>query len=357
MWDVAIAGVPVNMSEVFPDEGQHRCERLAQMRMAMPFGDLRATLSNRAEAEAAAVRVEGRALPELVYAMFVPLAVRIQAVNEAYEVRVRVSLRDGAQPLELPTAGYQTVQVEAVKPDGKPAAVVVTVNVQAPQPATAAELADGAFSSASAMVDSSDAVLQALALSVQPPPPQPAAGQRARRGPSELQVAYALRDLAYEHITTKDLTTAFASASEVARTRAGDCTEHAVLLAALLRCRGIPARVCHGLVYVERYEDETQRDGAAVAVTPDGHVRPAGEEELDEGGVSAQYGWHMWTQALVGGKWLDLDATLHVPYNVGHILVGTSSMADVEGHYQHMGMAGLIGNLDMELLYERYTPS
>jgi hypothetical protein len=43
-----------------------------------------------------------------------------------------------------------------------------------------------------------------------------------------------------------------------------------------------------------------------------------------------------------------------VPYNVGHILVGTSSMADVEGHYQHMGMAGLIGNLDMELTYQRY---
>jgi hypothetical protein len=29
-------------------------------------------------------------------------------------------------------------------------------------------------------------------------------------------------------------------------------------------------------------------------------------------------------------------------------------MADVEGHYQHMGMAGLIGNLDMELTYQRY---
>ena len=32
----------------------------------------------------------------------------------------------------------------------------------------------------------------------------------------------------------------------------GDCTEHAVLLAAVVKARGLPARVCHGLVYVEQ---------------------------------------------------------------------------------------------------------
>ena len=29
----------------------------------------------------------------------------------------------------------------------------------------------------------------------------------------------------------------------------------------------------------------------------------------------------------VNGRWIDLDATLHVPYSVGHVLVGTSSMS------------------------------
>lgn len=344
------------MSEVYPSEGPFKCERLAQMRMQMPFGDLRATLSNRLDAEAAAVHVEGRKLPELVYAMFVPLAQPIRSVNEAYEVRVRVTLRDSVQTLELPSAGYQSVRVDKRSEGGQPTEVTVTVNLQAPLRASAEELADGAFSAPSAMVDSSDTFLQELARSVAPPPPPPAKGKKAKKGrraPAPIEVAYALRDLVYDHIETKDLTTAFASASEVARTKAGDCTEHAVLLAALLRCRGIPARVCHGLVYVERYADEMERDGASIAVTPDGHV---GKAKGGEGAISAQYGWHMWTQALVDGVWIDLDATLHVPYNVGHILVGTSSMADVEGHYQHMGMAGLIGNLDMELLFERYTP-
>ena len=43
---------------------------------------------------------------------------------------------------------------------------------------------------------------------------------------------------------------AFATAAEVAQSREGDCTEHAVLLAALARACGIPSRVAIGLVYV-----------------------------------------------------------------------------------------------------------
>ena len=43
----------------------------------------------------------------------------------------------------------------------------------------------------------------------------------------------------------------------------------------------------------------------------------------------------------------DLDATLHIPYSVGHVLVGTSSMADKEAHNNHMQMAALIGNLNI----------
>lgn len=45
--------------------------------------------------------------------------------------------------------------------------------------------------------------------------------------------------------------------------------------------------------------------------------------------------------------WIDLDATLHVPFTVGHVLVGTSSMSDKDAHNNHMQMAALIGNLDI----------
>jgi hypothetical protein len=63
-----------------------------------------------------------------------------------------------------------------------------------------------------------------------------------------------------------------------------------------------------------------------------------------------------WTQALIKGKWYDFDATLHETYTVGHVLVGTSSMSDKEAHNNHMQMAALIGNLEMDLLEVRHHP-
>ena len=69
---------------------------------------------------------------------------------------------------------------------------------------------------------------------------------------------------------------------------------------------------------------------------------------------TAQFGWHMWTQGMVNGRWMDFDATLHVPYSVGHVLVGTSSMSDKEAHNNHMQMAALIGNLEIDLLDESH---
>ena len=47
---------------------------------------------------------------------------------------------------------------------------------------------------------------------------------------------------------------------------------------------------------------------------------------------------------------LPLDLPLHVPFSIGHVLVGTSSMSDKEAHNNHMQMAALIGNLEIDLL-------
>jgi hypothetical protein len=56
----------------------------------------------------------------------------------------------------------------------------------------------------------------------------------------------------YVAVSIQDRNTAtFSSALETLRAGFGDCGEHAVLLAALLRASGIPARVVLGLVYME----------------------------------------------------------------------------------------------------------
>ena len=57
-------------------------------------------------------------------------------------------------------------------------------------------------------------------------------------------------DSVYRILKKRNITT-FSSAVETLKAGFGDCGEHAVLLAALLRAAGIPARVVMGLVYME----------------------------------------------------------------------------------------------------------
>ena len=93
--------------------------------------------------------------------------------------------------------------------------------------------------------------------------------------------------------------------------------------------------------------------GAHPATDPDAAANAAKVKAANPN-ARGQFGWHMWSQALVNGHWIDLDATLHIPYSIGHVLVGTSSMADKEAHNNHMQMAALIGNLDIVVREVRY---
>ena len=99
------------------------------------------------------------------------------------------------------------------------------------------------------------------------------------------------------YITTKDLSIGYASAVEIARNREGDCTEHAVLTAAMCRAVGIPARLAVGVVYVGNF---------------------IGRKNV--------FGGHAWAEAYVGDKWLALDAAM-VPagFGPGHITLATGN--------------------------------
>lgn len=76
-------------------------------------------------------------------------------------------------------------------------------------------------------------------------------------------------------------TEAMATADHVAKTLSGDCTEYAMLAAAMCRAQGVPSRTAIGLIYV----DSPSFGGPALA-------------------------FHMWTEVYVKGQWLGLDATL-----------------------------------------------
>ena len=52
----------------------------------------------------------------------------------------------------------------------------------------------------------------------------------------------------YQHVQAKSLDRGYAPATATLESRAGDCTEHSVLLSALLRSVGIPTRLVDGVV-------------------------------------------------------------------------------------------------------------
>lgn len=109
-------------------------------------------------------------------------------------------------------------------------------------------------------------------------------------------VAVRMEKYVYRELKKKNFSTALASAAEVAKNLEGDCTEHACLLAAMLRAEKIPSRVVVGLVYAERF-------GA--------------------------FGGHMWTEAWLDGKWVPLDATLgRGGIGAGHLRLADSDLAD-----------------------------
>ncbi|MBN1817584.1 MAG: transglutaminase domain-containing protein [Sedimentisphaerales bacterium] len=100
-----------------------------------------------------------------------------------------------------------------------------------------------------------------------------------------------------QYVTGKDLSVGYATALEVATSKQGDCTEHAVLTAALCRAVGIPARIVFGLVYVDEF---------------------LGHRNV--------FGGHAWTEAYVGGKWVGLDATRSSEgFGAGHITLGVGN--------------------------------
>jgi hypothetical protein len=112
---------------------------------------------------------------------------------------------------------------------------------------------------------------------------------------NDLQKMRRLRSFVSSFIQQKGLSVGYASALETVQTRAGDCTEHAVLLTALARAQGIPARVITGIVYAERF-----------------------------GGVSRVFVPHAWMQAWINGHWRSYDAALG-RFDSTHIALGTGN--------------------------------
>jgi len=138
----------------------------------------------------------------------------------------------------------------------------------------------------------------------------------------DAQKAERLERFVRAYIQTKSLNVGYASASEIVKRREGDCTEHAVLLAALLRVHDIPARVATGIAYAPSY---------------------AGRQDV--------FVPHAWVHAWIDGEWRGYDAAL-ARYDAGHIAFG---LGDGDPFRFYAGIE-LLGGVDI-LSVARATPA
>ncbi len=132
------------------------------------------------------------------------------------------------------------------------------------------------------------------------------------------QAALKLERYVHGYIKNVNFTQAFATAAEVADKPVGDCSEHAMLLAAVARARGIPARVAMGLVYLP--------------------------------GKRA-FGYHMWTEMYVDDRWTALDATLgQGGIGAAHLKLSHSNFKDDASLLSLLPLIKVIGQLEIEII-------
>ncbi|MCS6977289.1 MAG: transglutaminase domain-containing protein [Gemmatales bacterium] len=124
------------------------------------------------------------------------------------------------------------------------------------------------------------------------------------------------------HLRNKNFTEAFATADQVARSLEGDCTEHAVLAAAMCRAVGVPSRTVIGLVHVP-----TQR----------------------------AMGFHMWIEVWINGKWYALDPTLgQGRVGATHLKISDQHWNDTQSLLPFLPLTRILGRLEIEVLSVKY---
>ena len=290
-WQVEHEGSPVE--KVWLDSDDRLIRSVANL--GEGFGDLEMVLATQEEATAKRKGPEIliRSAVEPVLSEGLPRILR-----RTNRMRVSVRREDGT-PLKLPTIGHQTGNEDG------------TVRIDLAKGTPPDDVA-GEFLAPTVFCDSEDEqIIEFTKRYI-----------HHRNGAQSK--AEALRSAVNRHIHSKGLSTAFATASETVRSQSGDCSEHAVLLAATLRAANIPARVVNGLIYV--------RNGG-----------PGGRDA---------YVWHMWTQALIDGEWKDFDATLRGPLNfhAAYLAVSVNDLSQASLNASSTEMLKVLGNIQIQII-------
>ncbi|MFO0844303.1 MAG: transglutaminase-like domain-containing protein [Gemmataceae bacterium] len=122
-----------------------------------------------------------------------------------------------------------------------------------------------------------------------------------------------------KNLMRNDNSAPLAPASAVARSPRGDCRHHAFLTAAMCRTAGLPSRTAIGLLYVYR--------------------------------AGPKFGFHMWTEVLIDGRWLGIDSTLGKGgVSAAHVKVTDHAWQDTASLTPLLPVSRVLGKLRFEVL-------
>ena len=224
-----------------------------------------------------------------------------ERVGEADRLRYRLSLRNGGSLALVfrPGAGQALVKTES------PSRWILENRIVGPGARPVPQPKDDAYLAGNAFLILSDTLLRATAASLAPPGADPQA------------IAAGVYAWVRDHLEFRLGAALFGTSSEVLRSLKGDCSEAAVLTAALLRARGVPARIALGFASVGR--------GVFIG--------------------------HAWCEARLNGSWVGVDAALReFPAGVERVkLAELDGAVDLRISATNL-MMRLISNLDVEIL-------
>jgi transglutaminase-like putative cysteine protease len=256
-------------------------------REEVPLLDL---VSERTTREAAAGRA---AVVDIIAEAMIETNVRIEDPRSVDEALYEIWIDGGDVSAFIPEDGRQLIEGETDR------GVLLRVRRLVP----IAGAANGGSAPQSGMDDylESNALLQAEDPRIRGAAAEALGGERPGPWPSATRI----ERYVFDTVETVGFGSAFASALEVLQDRTGDCSEYAVLAAAMCRAVGIPSRVVSGLV----------------------HVR-------------GRFAYHMWIEVWVGGDWYALDPSVgEGSVDATHIKLAESSLA-----------GGAVGELSLAIM-------
>lgn len=225
---------------------------------------------------------------------------RITSPENTRYVKYRVALKDETPAEVFPVDRRQTIQPG----DGTNAAFLEVKSAGPNDGEAGSPEVDPQYLRPNALISSEDSRVHSIMT-------------RAVKDASEpWEKASRINHWVFQNIRNKNFETTFASASEVARSLSGDCTEHSVLAAAMCRAAGIPARVVVGLVYVPDLEG---------------------------------FGYHMWHEVYVNQRWVAQDASFdQTTVDAVHIKLSETSLDGVSPFESFLPVARILGKLEIE---------